>query len=75
MPRPTINNFSAILLSLLLILTAWGNAYGFFVFGLLSLIAGAVLYRSSINRIYVIAVSVSVFVAILSGLILFFRSR
>jgi hypothetical protein len=75
MKKLEINHFSALLLVLLLILTAWGNAYAFFVFGLLTLCVGFIFFQLHTKRTFVIAVSVSSFIAILAGILVFFISR
>jgi hypothetical protein len=68
------DRFSVLLLVLLLILTAWGNAYAFFVFGLLALCVGFVFFQLHAKKTFIIAVSVSSFIAIVAGILIFIIS-
>jgi hypothetical protein len=70
-----MDRFSALLLALLLILTAWGNAYAFFVFALLALCVGFVFFQLHAKKTFIMAVSVSSLIAIVSGIFIFIFSR
>jgi hypothetical protein len=75
MLMPRINTFSAFLLALLFILALWGNALAFFAFGLLTLCAVFFFLKWHVKKVFIIAVTVASFIAILSSIIKFFISR
>jgi len=67
-----INHLSSGLLAALLLLTAWGNAYAFFVFGVAASCAGMTLLRGRADKSYLIAVIAASVVSVAAGLMTFF---